>query len=41
MAAVLVSPLASAVTGDVIVIDNGLRCMGIAVDSPAYQGMSS
>ncbi|KAJ3693169.1 hypothetical protein LUZ60_008649 [Juncus effusus] len=33
-AAFLVSPLASAVTGSVIYVDNGLNTMGIAIDSP-------
>jgi enoyl-[acyl-carrier protein] reductase I len=34
-AAFLLSPLASAVTGTVIYVDNGLAAMGIAVDSPS------
>lgn len=34
-AAFLLSPLASAVTGTVIYVDNGLAAMGVAVDSPA------
>ncbi|KAG6499087.1 hypothetical protein ZIOFF_038843 [Zingiber officinale] len=34
-AAFLVSPLASAVTGSVVYVDNGLNTMGLATDSPA------
>ncbi|CAA7397982.1 unnamed protein product [Spirodela intermedia] len=34
-AAFLVSPLASAVTGTVVYVDNGLNTMGLATDSPA------
>ncbi|KAJ0988129.1 hypothetical protein J5N97_006485 [Dioscorea zingiberensis] len=33
-AAFLVSPLASAVTGSVVYVDNGLNTMGLALDSP-------
>jgi len=33
-AAFLSSPLASAVTGSLIYVDNGLHSMGLAVDSP-------
>ncbi|KMZ61785.1 Enoyl-ACP Reductase [Zostera marina] len=33
-AAFLVSPLASAVTGSVVYVDNGLNTMGLATDSP-------
>lgn len=33
-AAFLASPLASAITGAVIFVDNGLNAMGMAVDSP-------
>ncbi len=36
-AAFLVSPLASAVTGTIIYVDNGLHAMGVAVDSPCLQ----
>lgn len=35
-AAFLLSPLASAITGSTIYVDNGLHCMGIAVDSAAF-----
>ncbi|KAG0465003.1 hypothetical protein HPP92_019167 [Vanilla planifolia] len=34
-AAFLVSPLASAVTGSVVYVDNGLNAMGLAMDSPS------
>ncbi|MBI3508115.1 MAG: enoyl-[acyl-carrier-protein] reductase [Chlamydiia bacterium] len=34
-AAFLLSPLASAVTGTVLFVDNGLHAMGLAVDSPS------
>ncbi|GJT30699.1 enoyl-[acyl-carrier-protein] reductase [NADH], chloroplastic-like protein [Tanacetum coccineum] len=36
-AAFLVSPLASAITGTVLYVDNGLNVMGIGVDSPYYK----
>ncbi|KAG6467227.1 enoyl-[acyl-carrier-protein] reductase [NADH] 1, chloroplastic-like [Zingiber officinale] len=36
-AAFLVSPLASAVTGSVVYVDNGLNTMGLATDSPTLQ----
>jgi enoyl-[acyl-carrier protein] reductase I len=36
-AAFLTSPLASAVTGTIIYVDNGLHAMGVAVDSPSLQ----
>lgn len=35
-AAFLVSPLASAITGTTLYVDNGLHAMGIATDSPAF-----
>lgn len=35
-AAFLCSPLASAVTGAILYVDNGMHAMGIAVDSPAF-----
>ncbi|KAK3000017.1 hypothetical protein RJ639_024434 [Escallonia herrerae] len=35
-AAFLVSPLALAITGAVIYVDNGLNAMGVGVDSPAF-----
>lgn len=34
-AAFLLSPLASAITGTCVYVDNGLHAMGVAVDSPA------
>lgn len=37
VAAFLSSPLASAVTGTIIYVDNGLHSMGVAVDSPCLQ----
>ena len=36
-AAFLLSPLASAITGTVIHVDNGLHAMGLAPDSAALQ----
>jgi enoyl-[acyl-carrier protein] reductase I len=36
-AAFLVSPLASAITGEVLFVDNGMHAMGLAVDSAAIQ----
>ncbi len=36
-AAYLLSPLASAVTGTCLYVDNGLHAMGLAVDSPCMQ----
>ncbi|KAM0048095.1 putative enoyl-[acyl-carrier-protein] reductase (NADH) [Helianthus debilis subsp. tardiflorus] len=33
-AAFLASPLASAITGAVLYVDNGLNAMGVGVDSP-------
>ncbi|XP_022154116.1 enoyl-[acyl-carrier-protein] reductase [NADH], chloroplastic [Momordica charantia] len=38
-AAFLASPLASAITGSVIYVDNGLNAMGVAVDSPIFEGL--
>jgi len=35
-AAFLTSPLASAITGVTLYVDNGMHAMGIAVDSPAF-----
>jgi enoyl-[acyl-carrier protein] reductase I len=40
-AAFLLSPLASAVTGATIYVDNGMHAMGIAVDSPSIQTSTS
>lgn len=37
VAAFLVSPLASAVTGTCLYVDQGIHVMGVAVDSPALQ----
>lgn len=37
-AAFLASPLASAITGAVIYVDNGLNAMGVGVDSPRFKG---
>jgi enoyl-[acyl-carrier protein] reductase I len=36
-AAFLASPLASAVTGTILYVDNGLHAMGVAIDSPCLQ----
>lgn len=38
-AAFLVSPLASAITGTCLYVDNGLHAMGVAVDSPALKAV--
>lgn len=35
-AAFLCSPLASAITGSIVYVDNGLQAMGVALDSPAF-----
>lgn len=35
-AAFLCSPLASAITGTIVYVDNGIHAMGIAMDSPAF-----
>ncbi len=39
-AAFLVSPLASAVTGTTLYVDNGFHAMGVAIDSPALKTMN-
>lgn len=36
-AAFLASPLASAITGTVVYVDNGLHAMGVGVDSPIFE----
>ncbi|GAB2218343.1 hypothetical protein Droror1_Dr00001563 [Drosera rotundifolia] len=36
-AAFLASPLASAITGAIIYVDNGLNAMGVGVDSPIFE----
>ena len=35
-AAFLLSPLASAITGTIVYVDNGMHAMGVAIDSPAF-----
>jgi len=40
-AAFLLSSLASAISGSIVYVDNGLHAMGVAVDSPSYMGMQS
>ena len=37
VAAFLVSPLASAITGTTLFVDNGMHAMGVAFDSPAFE----
>nr|WDY36105.1 mosaic death 1 [Paeonia rockii] len=39
-AAFLVSPLASAITGAVVYVDNGLNAMGVGVDSPIFEDLN-
>ncbi|XP_050140053.1 enoyl-[acyl-carrier-protein] reductase [NADH], chloroplastic-like [Malus sylvestris] len=39
-AAFLASPLASAITGGVIYVDNGLNAMGVGVDSPIFENLN-
>ncbi|XP_042014614.1 enoyl-[acyl-carrier-protein] reductase [NADH], chloroplastic-like [Salvia splendens] len=39
-AAFLASPLASAITGAVIYVDNGLNAMGVGVDSPLFKDLN-
>lgn len=38
-AAFLASPLASAITGSVVYVDNGLNAMGVGVDSPVFRDL--
>ncbi|PON52209.1 Glucose/ribitol dehydrogenase [Parasponia andersonii] len=38
-AAFLASPLASAITGTVVYVDNGLNAMGVGVDSPIFENL--
>ncbi|KAK9265544.1 hypothetical protein L1049_021607 [Liquidambar formosana] len=38
-AAFLASPLASAITGSVVYVDNGLNAMGVGVDSPIFENL--
>ena len=33
----LLSPLAAAVTGTTLYVDNGIHAMGVAVDSPCFK----
>lgn len=40
-AAFLASPLASAITGATIYVDNGLNAMGVALDSPVFKDLNS
>ncbi|KAK9921693.1 hypothetical protein M0R45_030195 [Rubus argutus] len=37
--AFLASPLASAITGSVVYVDNGLNAMGVGVDSPIFENL--
>ncbi|PIM99736.1 Reductase [Handroanthus impetiginosus] len=39
-AAFLASPLASAITGAVIYVDNGLNAMGVGIDSPIFKDLN-
>lgn len=38
-AAFLASPLASAITGAIVYVDNGLNAMGVGVDSPIFENL--
>mgnify|MGYP000659164454 CR=1 FL=1 len=40
-AAFLLSPLASAITGVTLYVDNGMHAMGVGIDSPAFQNHTS
>jgi len=37
VAAFLLSPLASAITGEIVYVDNGMHAMGVASDSPVFK----
>ncbi len=39
--AFLLSSLASGITGSIVYVDNGLHAMGVAVDSPSFNGANS
>ena len=39
VAAFLVSQLASAITGSVVYVNNGLNAMGVGVDSPIFENL--
>ncbi|XP_031496052.1 enoyl-[acyl-carrier-protein] reductase [NADH] 1, chloroplastic-like [Nymphaea colorata] len=39
VAAFLASPMASAMTGNVVYVDNGLQAMGVGVDSPIFSNL--
>jgi enoyl-[acyl-carrier protein] reductase I len=36
VAVILLSPLASGITGEVNYVDKGMHVMGVAMDSPAF-----
>ncbi len=40
-AAFLLSPLASAITGVTLYVDNGMHAMGVGIDSPAFENHTS
>ncbi|KAF3787810.1 Enoyl-[acyl-carrier-protein] reductase NADH, partial [Nymphaea thermarum] len=41
VAAFLASPMASAMTGNVVYVDNGLHAMGVGVDSPVFSNVGN